>query len=178
MVEEGDELANDGNFKAAVEKFRKANQWNSQLDIKPEEKAAIAFVVEGKELVRGGEMKEAIAAYNKALEMNHKLEISAEDWGSLCLYGAINKHAKDVMFACEKAVDVASKNEVVLYARGSRGIARALTGDRSGAIKDFEAFVKLDDDDNRGKSEVEGWLKELRNGKNPFTPEVLEKWRK
>ena len=39
LVEEGEELAKDGNYETAVEKFRKAKKWNPKLDINPEEKA-------------------------------------------------------------------------------------------------------------------------------------------
>ncbi|MGB6297463.1 MAG: CHAT domain-containing protein [Rivularia sp. (in: cyanobacteria)] len=175
LVRLGEKLAEYGNFEEAVEKFQQAKKWNRQLKINPEAKAAIAFVYQGKELVRDGKVKEAVAAYNKALKINPELKISADDWGSLCWHGAINNQVKDVMFACEKAVALTSKDEVA--SRRIRGVARALTGDTSGAIKDFEAYVKSVND-NRWKSQVEGWIKDLRNDKNPFTEEKLEEWRR
>ena len=230
LVAEGEELANDGNFEEAVEKFRKANQWNPQLKINPEAKAkAIAFVVEGeklaldgnfeeavekfkqaqqfdrnidlnpetgkvdnnhkavagklaapslitqgKELVRDGKVKEAIAAYNKALKINPELKISAQDWNTLCWHGAINNQAKDIMDACNKAVELAPENEVI---RNNRGLARALTGDYNGATEDLKVFVKQTNNSNKYKSRAQRWIKDLRNGKNPFTPEVLEELR-
>ncbi|MEL6164759.1 MAG: hypothetical protein AAFR37_13695 [Cyanobacteria bacterium J06628_3] len=58
----------------------------------------------------------------------------------------------------------------------SRGVARALTGDTSGAIKDFKVYVNSVDDNS--KSRVQGWIKDLQNNKNPFTEEVLEKLRR
>ena len=39
LVQQGEELAKDGNFEGAVEKFRKAKKWNPKLDINPEAKA-------------------------------------------------------------------------------------------------------------------------------------------
>ena len=42
LVRQGEELGKNGNYEAAVEKFRKAKKWNPKLDINPEEKAAIA----------------------------------------------------------------------------------------------------------------------------------------
>ena len=39
LVKQGEELAKDGDYEAAVEKFRKAKEWNPKLNINPEEKA-------------------------------------------------------------------------------------------------------------------------------------------
>ncbi|MEM6754414.1 MAG: WD40 repeat domain-containing protein, partial [Cyanobacteria bacterium P01_C01_bin.38] len=39
LVEQGEELAQKGDYQGAVEKFRKAKKWNPKLDINPEEKA-------------------------------------------------------------------------------------------------------------------------------------------
>ncbi|MEL6458380.1 MAG: tetratricopeptide repeat protein [Cyanobacteria bacterium J06621_15] len=175
-----------GDFAAAVKLFKKAQQIDNNIDLNPKTEeldknpqalAAMAFVYQGKELVRDGKVKEAIEAYKKALKINPDLEISAEDWNMLCWNGAINKQAQDVMFACENAVKLASQNEVA-FAYRSRGVARALTGDKQGAIKDFGVYVNSVDDKNREKSRVEGWIKELQNNKNPFTEEVLEKLRR
>ncbi|MEO1376702.1 MAG: hypothetical protein AAFW70_20885 [Cyanobacteria bacterium J06635_10] len=110
------------------------------------------------------------------MELDSKLKISSQDWNSLCWNGSLYNRAKDVMFACEKSVALASKDEIA-NARVVRGLARALTGDTSGAIKDFEVHVKRIKDD-KWKSRVKGWIKDLRNGNNPFTPEVLEELRK
>ena len=87
------------------------------------------------------------------------------------------------MFACDKAVNLALKDitlkdkDVYEYAMSNRGIARVLTGDTQGAIEDFEAFIKH----NNNREEIlrrRSWIKDLRKGKNPITPEVLEEWRK
>jgi tetratricopeptide (TPR) repeat protein len=179
-------LVKQGNFEAAVEKFKKAQQFDAKVDLNPETEeldnnpevvAAMALIIKGKELVRDGKVKEAVSAYNKALKINPKLKISADDWQTLCWNGSLYNQAKDVMFACEKAVALASKDEVA-NSRRYRGVARALTGDTSGAIKDFESYVKSVDDDNRWKSRCEGWIKDLRNDKNPFTEEKLEELRR
>ncbi len=75
------------------------------------------------------------------------------------------------MQACEKAVTLAPKNEEF---RDSRGIARALTGNKQGAIEDFQAFIKSADSDE-GKKQRQGWIDALKAGKNPFSQEVIEK---
>ena len=78
------------------------------------------------------------------------------------------------MFACKKAVALAPKNGGNI---DSRGVARALIGDYKGAIEDFEVFIKWTNNPKE-KSQRQIWIKDLQNGKNPFTPEVLEKLRK
>ena len=185
--DKGRELASEGNFEGAVEKLKKAQQFDANIDLntqteeldnKPKVVAgkfvANYFVTQGKELLRKGEVKEAIATYNKALKINPNPQNSAQYWHDLCWNGSLYNHAKDVVFACNKAVALAPKNGNII---DSRGLARALTGDTQGAIKDFEVFVKWIDDDKQ-KSQRQSWIKDLRDGKNPFTPEVLEELRK
>jgi hypothetical protein len=58
--------------------------------------------------------------------------------------------------------------------RASRGIARALTGNKQGAIEDFQAYIKWTDWDE-GKKQRQGWIDALKAGKNPFTPEEIKK---
>jgi hypothetical protein len=58
--------------------------------------------------------------------------------------------------------------------RLSRGLARALTGNYSGAIEDFEAYIKWTNDKD-SKAQLQGWVKDLKAGKNPFTDAVLKK---
>ena len=74
------------------------------------------------------------------------------------------------MFACEEAVKVLPDNGWVY---DSRGVARALTGDFEGAIKDFEMFVEWTNSEEE-KAQRKGWIESLKKGENPFTDEVLE----
>jgi hypothetical protein len=75
------------------------------------------------------------------------------------------------MQACENAVAQAPKNGDF---RDSHGIARALTGDKAGAIEDFQAYIKSSDSDEVKKQRL-GWIDALRAGKNPLTQEEIEK---
>ncbi|BAZ21154.1 WD-40 repeat-containing protein [Kalymmatonema gypsitolerans NIES-4073] len=178
LVARGEELAQNGDIDAAVAKFRKAQTWDSRLKFDAKAKAqefdnkgkAERLIIEGKTLVREGKVKEAIAAYKKAQKLDPKVEIDAESWNSLCWDGSLHRRAADVMFACEKAVQLAPD---YVYARGSRGLARALTGNTQGAIEDFEAFI-AQTDDKEWKAIEQGWVKDLRAGKNPFTDEELK----
>jgi len=60
--------------------------------------------------------------------------------------------------------------------RQVRGVARALAGDFTGAAEDLTAFANdpshADTDFGR---ENKAWAEQLRQQKNPFTPEVLDK---
>jgi regulator of sirC expression with transglutaminase-like and TPR domain len=75
------------------------------------------------------------------------------------------------MQACENAVTLAPKNGRF---RDSRGIARALMGNKQGAIEDFQAFIKSTDSDDEKKQRL-GWINALKAGKNPFTQEEIKK---
>jgi hypothetical protein len=69
------------------------------------------------------------------------------------------------MFACERAV--ALKPEEWNF-QDSRGVARAMTGNITGAIEDFQTFIEGTENHER-KSRRQRWVDELRAGENPFT---------
>jgi WD40 repeat protein len=96
----------------------------------------------------------------------------------VCLQGSLDGLARVVMAACEHAVSLSPDSG---RAHDDRGIARALSGDRAGAIEDLTRFVQWlsennIDDSRRGK--FEAWLTELRAGRDPFDPATLEELRK
>ncbi len=181
LVKVGEESAKAGDVEKAIATFKTALKWNRELKFEPQKKAtefenkgkAERLVSEGGNLVREKKIKEAIAAYNQAQKLDPQVEINADTWNNLCWEGSLNKSAKDVMFACENAVKLAPDSG---YIRDSRGLARALTGNYQGAIADFEAFI-AETDDQEYKAQRQGWVKALRQGKNPFTEEELEKLR-
>jgi tetratricopeptide (TPR) repeat protein len=175
LVEQGEELAQAGDFDGAVAKFQQALKLDPNLGFDLRAKAgqlvAKALVEKGKKFVEEGKVKEAIAAYAKAQQLDPKVEIDADSWNSLCWGGSLRRHAADVMFACEKAVQLAPDDGGI---RDSRGLARALTGNTQGAIEDFEAYI-AQTDDKKIKSQRQRWVKDLRAGKNPFTDAELKK---
>ena len=171
LVKEGENLAKDRNFESSVEKFRQAKNWNPKLDIAPRKKAkAIILIAQGRELAKNGQIKQAIAIYDKAIKTDSKLQVSAGNWNNLCWYGSLYDYPKEVMFACDRAVALAPEDLDII---DSRGLARALTGDYKGAIEDFEVFVKWKYD-SEYKLERQAWIKDLQNGKNPFTSKVMQ----
>ncbi len=85
-------------------------------------------------------------------------------------------YAAKVIEFCDKAVALATKGDC--HIRDSRALARALTGNIKGAIKDFQSFVASDcEDDDESKKQRQRWIEVLRRGENPFTPEELERLR-
>ena len=95
---------------------------------------------------------------------------------AMCWRGSLDGFATEVLSACERAVSLASSPGF----RDSRGLARALTGNTSGAIEDFGAFVDWSKEngqyDTLGK-EREGWIASLKQGKNPFDQKTLDSLR-
>uniref|UniRef100_UPI0030D7EAD5 hypothetical protein n=1 Tax=Nostoc sp. 106C TaxID=1932667 RepID=UPI0030D7EAD5 len=180
LVIQGEKLAqNDDDIDAAIDKFRKAQQWDSSLKFDPQVKAqefankgkAKRQLAEGEKIVQEGKVKEAIAAYADAQKLDPKIEISADSWNILCSQGSLHKQAADVMFACNQSVKLAPDNG---YIRDRRGLARALTGDYQGAISDFEAYIaQIEDKDIRARRQR--WIKDLKAGKNPITDDELKR---
>jgi Flp pilus assembly protein TadD len=120
-------------------------------------------------------VKEAVTALKQAMQLNANAQIFADanTWNRFCWLGSLHGRAAQVMFACEKAVELAPKNGTVLT---SRGVAKALTGDTAGAIADFQASLPSTQDDE-AKAKRRQWVEKLRAGENPFTPEELIKLR-
>jgi tetratricopeptide (TPR) repeat protein len=193
-------LAQQGKIDLAVAQFQKAKELDPTLTFDPKTEAqhleteaqrlaAPTLLAKGISLLDEGKVKEAITTIKQAYTFDPNLEISADEGSSLCRDGSLNGYAKDVLFACEKAVQLAPEDGTI---RDSRGLARALTGNKSGAIEDFQAYIqwvdkflkeqtKLSDADkaqlNQLKRERQGWINALKAGKNPFTPEALKKLR-
>jgi WD40 repeat protein len=97
---------------------------------------------------------------------------------SVCWFGSVDRFADVVLPACENAVKSApDKARAHLY-RESRGVARALTGDISGAIDDLTAayeYMKAYPEIFPGYSEGrEKWIATLKEGKSPFDDATLE----
>ncbi|MFN7760887.1 MAG: pentapeptide repeat-containing protein [Pseudanabaena sp.] len=131
---------------------------------------AAVLLCNGSDLVVSGDMDGAIAAYSEALQLAPKLKISAFYWNRLGWFGSLHNRATDFLFACEKAVEL-EKSAAHL---NTRGLARALTGNLTGAIEDFEAAINSGQLKGEILEKRKRWLEALKSGINPFTPEELE----
>ncbi len=99
----------------------------------------------------------------------------------LCWKGSTNRFAPMVLPACERAVALAPEEGNY---RDSRGLARALTGNRAGAIEDFTVALELINSlpDHGGYDAAflgqrEAWIAALKGGKDPFDPDTLRQLR-
>jgi WD40 repeat protein len=187
LVDQGTQLARQGDIPDAVAKFKEAQRIQPKVDINPDidglqnklEKAAqdlyiAGLIDEAEEQLKQDEYSKAIAVYKKIENLKPTKENLAKSGNSLCRQASLQGYVKNVVNdACEKAVKLAPNNA---YIRDSRGLARALTGNFKGAIEDFQVFIESTDDGDE-KKQRESWVKDLQAGKNPFTPEELEKLR-
>ena len=157
-------------FKQAY-KIDPANVNLAELETEANQLAAQTVIERGTNSVEQGNVTEALSLYKQAQKLDPNLEIDARSWNQLCKYGSIYRHAEQVLFACEKAVELAPNDGGYL---DSRGLARALTGDRKGASEDFQAYVHSPRKAPSAKSKRQQWIETLKKGENPFTDEVLE----
>jgi tetratricopeptide (TPR) repeat protein len=139
--------------------------------------AAAVVLSQGFELVQQGNVEAAITAYQTAQQMAPNSVISAISWNRLCWYGSLYDRAEQVLFAGDRAVDLAPDNP---YWRDSRGLARALAWDYPGALNDFQAALenKSFGLSKEKRQQRQRWVEALQQGKNPFAPGEIEELRK
>jgi WD40 repeat protein len=93
----------------------------------------------------------------------------------VCWYGGLDGYARDVLPACGCAVEAAAPEERPFY-RDSRGLARARSGDRRGAIEDFAAFAQTVAGEASGSAAAQqrkAWIEALQAGRDPFDEPTL-----
>jgi hypothetical protein len=111
------------------------------------------------------------------LEESTALQLYLEDadlLNEICWLGSLSEVASRVLPYCEQAVLLEPDSAFI---HDSRGLARALTGDYAGAIRDFQFFVDHGADqvfDESLVQERQRWILNLKAGRNPFTLEVLD----
>jgi WD40 repeat protein len=169
----GRNLAKEGKLPEAIKEFQQAKSFDTSLKFDPEAEtkswAAQGQVSKGLDLAQKGNIKEALAAFGSAQKLD-STKIAGESWNGLCWMGSVWAQADQVLKACEEALKLEPGN---WHFKDSRGLARSLTGNRSGAIKDFQASVEQTDDAAL-KSQRQDWIAALREGKNPFSADVLK----
>jgi len=139
--------------------------------------AAFSAIDDGQALAREGEIAKAKQAYTEALHLEPRLTVTAWMWNTLCRNGSLSGYAADVMFACDRAVDLASGPNQAAWTRDGRAIARALTGDVEGAVDDLEAFLSAGVGNDEFRARRQDWVVTLRAGNNPYSETVLDSLR-
>jgi hypothetical protein len=127
---------------------------------------------EGATAAYAGDIDSALQAFSEAEEVP-RVHIPGGHLNALCWNGGRFERAADVIEACDRAVALDPERE---ERRDSRGLVRAQLGDLQGAAADFEFFVSRTRDSVRAQQR-QAWANELRAGRNPFTPEVLQELR-
>ena len=92
--------------------------------------------------------------------------------------GALWGQVKNVLEACGAAVALAPSDG---SAHDSRGLARALTGDPTGAAEDFAAYIAWEQQqpapDTNAITQRQQWIADLKAGRQPFDKATLEQVR-
>jgi WD40 repeat protein len=183
-IEAGRSLAKTNDKEGAIAIFRRALEIEPNLKLNPRAEAqrlesaakAEQRVRHGGELVRKGKVTEAVAAFKEAQDIDRTLAVSASSWNNLCWWGSLHNHARLVLDACEKAVALDPANGGF---RDSRGLARAVTGDLTGAMEDFRFYVEWGVRSRQRQdfiiNERQQWVIDLRGGKNPIDKDTLKK---
>jgi tetratricopeptide (TPR) repeat protein len=115
----------------------------------------------------------AIADYKKAIKLKPDY---AWAYNNLCWCYALDQKPKTAMPYCQQAVEIDSDPRI----RDSRGVAYALLGNYPAAIEDFQSYIEWLEQQSGNRYQAilarrNDWIKTLRDGQNPFTPEVLQK---
>jgi WD40 repeat protein/serine/threonine protein kinase len=134
--------------------------------------------------VLAGHMQDAQMLYQQAAQ---EASLSEDDIlnNSACFAGATDQFANQVLSACNRAITLNPYNGQYY---DSRAVARALTGDRAGAIADFTFFVQWATDQYLSPAGVssdkqtqykqlinerKSWIAKLQAGHNPFNASTL-----
>ena len=177
FIERGRDFARKGNITQALVFFQETLIEDGVPDSDAAGEArklvAPALLERGAEIAEQGKIEEAIGAYAQAREFDEALQISAIQFNQLCWWGSLWGYAAKVMEACGNAVRLdpeAGEN------RDSRGVARALTGDFTGAMADFQYYVDWAPRNEAQEyvPERQSWIEALEAGRNPFDAQTLE----
>ncbi len=180
----GFQWARQGDLAEAASDFNKAEQLAPFLKLNPAKTAeqvnestraaeaslrAQGSLIEAAWFSRYGKAEDAIHALETARALKPEIEVPVDTLNDLCWFGALRKHAAEVIDYCEQAVKADPSNGNI---RDSQGVALVLTGHYQRAIPDFEYFVAWTNNQGQ-RQQRQGWLRALRNGQNPLTQEEI-----
>lgn len=134
---------------------------------------ATATLLLGWHLADQGRIAAAESAFVAARGMDSGLAIFPAAWRQLCWSGVLHQDWTAARRACDQAVlHTPPTDDSYVETMLARSITRASTGNLSGAADDLVAIQPqaVKEDETTGFGE---WIDALRNGKNPFTAEVL-----
>jgi tetratricopeptide (TPR) repeat protein len=118
-----------------------------------------------------GEIEAQLAVLDTAVE------VLPSNWvghSQRCWYYALYHRPGEAMHSCDLAIEYAPESG---FAHARRGVARALLGDREGAIEDIEDGLHMWAVSPTGyvpPQPWETWLEQLKAGQDPFDEETLQ----
>jgi hypothetical protein len=190
LIAQGRAAAARGEYYRAVREFDELIALNLRLPKRPlgvldpevdARRFAVEFMLEDvSKLLERGRVREALEAVGTFQTDHQYLEVPVTLRNSICWQGALAGLSSVILDSCDEAVERADNNMKAYY-QDSRGLARALTGNRDGAISDFRDFITWS---KRNKvppdtvAQRERWIRDLESGRNPFdqnTMDILKK---
>ncbi len=171
------------------------DEWQQFVGNQPYQKVCSNFPADGSvtqdELrqahanVLAGNLQGAQALYRQATQEAAQLD---DDFlnNNVCWYASTDQFAQVVLPTCDRTVSLNPYNGEYY---DSRGLARALTGNRQGAIADFTYFVQWatneyvnapgTDPNTQAQykhriAERNAWIQKLEAGQNPFSTQTLQ----
>ena len=125
--------------------------------------AATRLAAAADTLARQQRIPEAIAKIDSALALDSSL-VTNFNLNSVCWFGTLRGLAARVLRYCERAVGLDPSRTGIM---DSRGVARALSGNVSGAIEDFRAYAADSRNDAAPRDQRRAWAEALRSGSPP-----------
>jgi tetratricopeptide (TPR) repeat protein len=184
LIRAGANLASVGNILTATQKYSAALMFHPTLSLTP---TVVVATIYANSLVDNAIMQASLGniitathMFSEALVIHPTADIQANRRRALCHYGVVNGQAAAVLSTCNQAVAGATDGEERAAMRLYRGIGYALTGNTSGAIEDLEATLTWTEDVEEYVQltiAIPAWIEALQQGENPFTEEVLRKFR-
>jgi len=131
-----------------------------------------AIFYEGVFALKQGDIERAITKLRQAETHNLEENENHYAFADLCTQGTEHGYSKEVLFACDQIVQ--AEPDSAGY-RVTRGIARTMAGDFTGAIEDFEFIMSPDmssGEEDATLQQYQRWITELKSGQNPFSGEA------
>ena len=166
------------NFEEAIADFDQVialNPWDTSQQGYPAKSLFAAYL--GKSIAYSflGDFETALTNFDLASQ----LDLDEQDLGAapymLCRMGSLMEHPNAILSECDQAVAMFSQEGNMTY--DARAIIKALSGDNSGAIADFETYLDWARENNIDAEQIvqrEQWIAALVADENPFEFTLLE----